>query len=147
MPPVGNLRADSVRPLGLTLVYRFSLALLLTPALAHSQEGNPETGRAIVANRQLGLCLLCHPAPIPEEKFQGNLAPDLAGVGTRYTPAQLRQRIMDSSELNPSTIMPAYRKTTGLTRVAPAYRDKPIFTDQQVEDVVAYLATLREPTK
>jgi sulfur-oxidizing protein SoxX len=133
--------------LGLTLVYRFSLALLLTPAPAPAQEGNPQAGRAIVANRQQGLCLLCHPAPIPEEKFQGNLAPDLAGVGTRYTPAQLRQRIMDSSELNPSTIMPAYRKTTGLTRVAPAYRDKPIFTQQQVEDVVAYLSTLREAAK
>jgi len=147
MPPARSRRAEGVRPLGLTPVYRFLLPALLTLATAQAQEGNATTGRAIVANRQLGLCLLCHPAPIPEEKFQGNLAPDLAGVGTRYTPAQLRQRIMDSSELNPSTIMPAYRKTTGLTRVAPAYRDKPIFTDQQVEDVVAYLATLREPTK
>ncbi|HEY0587932.1 MAG TPA: sulfur oxidation c-type cytochrome SoxX [Pseudoduganella sp.] len=147
MPPAGNRRADSVRPLGLTLVYRFSLALLLPLAPAQAQEGSATAGRAIVANRQLGLCLLCHPAPIPEEKFQGNLAPDLAGVGTRYTPAQLRQRIMDSSEINPSTIMPAYRKTTGLTRVAPAYRDKPIFTQQQVEDVVAYLSTLREAAK
>ncbi len=147
MPPAGNLRADSVRPLGLTLVYRFSLALLLTPAPAQAQAGDPQAGRAIVANRQQGLCLLCHPAPIPEERFQGNLAPDLAGVGTRYTPAQLRQRIMDSSEINPSTIMPAYRKTTGLTRVASAYRDKPIFTQQQVEDVVAYLSTLREAAK
>ena len=136
-----------VRPLGLTPVYRFSLALLLTLNSAQAQQGNAQSGRAIVANRQLGLCLLCHPAPIPEERFQGNLAPDLAGVGTRYTAAQLRQRIMDSSEINPGTIMPAYRKTTGLTRVAPAYRDKPIFTDQQVEDVVAYLATLRESAK
>jgi len=147
MPPAESLRADRVRPLGLTQIYRVTLALLLTLSPAQAQDGNATTGRAIVANRQLGLCLLCHPAPIPEEKFQGNLAPDLAGVGTRYTPAQLRQRIMDSSELNPSTIMPAYRKTTGLTRVAPAYRDKPIFTEQQVEDVVAYLSTLREAAK
>jgi len=147
MPPASSRRADSVRPLGLTLVYRFSLALLLTLATAQAQEGNAESGRAIVANRQVGLCLLCHPAPLPEERFQGNLAPDLAGVGSRYTPAQLRQRIMDSSEINPSTIMPSYRKTTGLARVAPAYRDKPIFTEQQVEDVVAYLSTLREGAK
>jgi len=147
MPPARSRRADRVRPLGLTQIYRVTLALLLTLSPAQAQEGNATSGRAIVANRQLGLCLLCHPAPIPEEKFQGNLAPDLAGVGARYTPAQLRQRIMDSSELNPSTIMPAYRKTTGLTRVAPAYRDKPIFTEQQVEDVVAYLSTLREAAK
>ena len=147
MPPAESPRADSVRPLGLTLVYRFSLAFLLPLATAQAQEGNAAAGRAIVANRQLGLCLLCHPAPIPEERFQGNLAPDLAGVGSRYTPAQLRQRIMDSSEINPGTIMPSYRKTTGLARVAPAYRGKPIFTEQQVEDVVAYLSTLREAAK
>ena len=100
-------------------------------------------GRAIVASRQLGLCLLCHTAPIPEEQFQGNLAPDLSGVGDRYTAAQLRQRIADSSQLNPSTIMPAYYRTEGLTRVAPAYRGKTILTAQQIEDVVAYLQTLR----
>ncbi|MGW8389378.1 sulfur oxidation c-type cytochrome SoxX [Pseudoduganella sp. HUAS MS19] len=133
--------------MGLTQVCRFLLALALTTGPAQAQQGNPERGREIVANRQLGLCLLCHPAPIPEERFQGNLAPDLAGVGTRYTPAQLRQRIADSSTLNPSTIMPSYHKTTGLTRVAPAYRGKPILTAQQVEDVVAYLATLRETAK
>ncbi|KRB97027.1 hypothetical protein ASE26_03040 [Duganella sp. Root198D2] len=133
--------------MGLTPVYRFLLASAITIAPAHAQPGNPDTGRAIVANRQLGLCLLCHPAPIPEERFQGNLAPDLAGVGDRYTPAQLRQRIADSSAINPGTIMPAYRKTTGLTRVAPSHRDKPILTEQQVEDVVAYLATLREENK
>lgn len=144
-------RADRVRPLGLTLVSRLLLAALLTsPALAAppgASPGDPARGRAIVANRQVGLCLLCHTAPIPEEKFQGNLAPDLAGSGSRWTEAQLRQRIVNSSTINPSTIMPAYHKTTGLTRVAPAHRDKPILTAQQVEDVVAYLATLREAAK
>ncbi|WP_229210013.1 sulfur oxidation c-type cytochrome SoxX [Duganella sp. Root1480D1] len=133
--------------MGLTLVYRFSLAALLTLNSAQAQQGNPKTGREIVANRQLGLCLLCHPAPIPEERFQGNLAPDLAGVGSRHSPAEIRQRINDSSAINPSTIMPAYHKTTGLTRLAPSYRDKPILTEQQIEDVVAYLATLREEKK
>lgn len=147
MPPASSRRSVGVRPLGLTPVYRVLVTALLTLNSAQAQEGNAESGRAIVANRQLGLCLLCHSAPIPEERFQGNLAPDLAGAGDRYTPAQLRQRIMDSSTINPDTIMPAYRKTTGLTRVAPAYRDKPIFTEQQVEDVVAYLATLRAEAK
>lgn len=147
MPPVRGPRADWVRPLGLTQVYRFWLAALLTLNTAQAQEGNAETGRAIVASRQQGLCLLCHSAPIPEERFQGNLAPDLAGVGDRYTRSELRQRIADSSAINPSTIMPSYAKTEGLTRVAPAYRDKPIFTAQQIEDVVAYLVTLKAAEK
>jgi sulfur-oxidizing protein SoxX len=131
--------------LGLTQVYRVLLAALLltTSATAQQLQGDPLNGRAIVANRQLGLCLLCHSAPIPEERFQGNLAPDLAGAGDRWTPNQLRQRIVDSSAINPGTIMPSYYKSTGLTRVAPAHRDKTIFTAQQVEDVVAYLSTLK----
>jgi len=134
---------DRVRPLGLTQVYRGLLAALLTLNAAQAQEGNPEAGRAIVANRQQGLCLLCHSAPIPEERFQGNLAPDLSGVGDRYTRSELRQRIADSSAIKPSTIMPSYAKTSGLTKVAPAYRGKSILTAQQIEDVVAYLATLK----
>ena len=123
------------------------LPALLLAASAAAHTGDPASGRAIVANRQLGLCLLCHPAPIAEERFQGNLAPDLAGAGSRWTGDQLRQRIMDSSALNPGTIMPSYYKSAGLTRVAPAYRDKTILTAQQVEDVVAYLLTLKAEAK
>lgn len=108
--------------------------------------GDPARGRAIVANRQVGLCLLCHTGPIPEERFQGNLAPDLAGAGDRSTPAQLRLRIADASRLNPDTIMPSYFKVEGLSRVADAYQGKPILTAQQVEDVVAYLQTLKTPS-
>jgi L-cysteine S-thiosulfotransferase len=123
-------------------------------ASAHAQDaisesltgarGDAARGRAIVANRQVGLCLLCHSGPIPEERFQGNLAPDLRGAGRRWTEGHLRQRIVDSSRINPATIMPAYYKTEGLTRVAPAFRDKPILTAAQIEDVVAYLVTLRD---
>jgi sulfur-oxidizing protein SoxX len=76
--------------------------------------------------------------------FQGNLAPDLRGAGARWTAAQLRLRIVDSSRINPATIMPSYHRTEGLTRVAPAYRDKPILSAQQIEDVVAFLTTLRD---
>jgi L-cysteine S-thiosulfotransferase len=106
-------------------------------------EGNPEQGRAIVADRQAGMCLLCHRAPIPEERFQGDLAPDLAGVGARLSKDELRARIVDPRRANANTIMPAYFSTEGLSRVAPAYSGKTIFTEAQVEDVVAYLATLR----
>ena len=106
--------------------------------------GDAVRGRAIVANRQLGLCLLCHTGPIPEERFQGNLAPDLAGAGTRWTAGQLRLRMVDARALNPQTIMPSYHRMDGLNRVAAAWTGVPMLGAQQVEDVVAYLATLRD---
>ena len=107
-------------------------------------KGDPARGRAIVANRQVGLCLLCHSGPFPEERFQGNLAPDLKGAGSRWSEGQLRLRIVDPSRVNPATIMPAYHRTQGLVRVAPAYRDKPVLSAEQIEDVVAFLMTLRD---
>jgi L-cysteine S-thiosulfotransferase len=106
--------------------------------------GDPARGRAIVANRQVGLCLLCHSGPFPDERFQGNLAPDLRGAGARWSEGQLRLRIVDSSRINPTSIMPAYHRTEGLVRVGPAWRDKPILTAEQIEDVVAFLLTLRD---
>ena len=106
--------------------------------------GDPARGRAIVTNRQLGLCLLCHSGPFPEERFQGNLGPDLAGAGKRWTEGQLRLRIVDSGRINPSTIMPAYHRADGFTRVAPAWRGKPILNAEQIEDVVAFLTTLKD---
>jgi sulfur-oxidizing protein SoxX len=114
------------------------------PASLTGAKGDPARGRAIVTNRQLGLCLLCHSGPFPEERFQGNLAPDLAGAGKRSTEGQLRLRIADSSRINPATIMPAYHRTDGLTRVAPAWRGKPVLNAEQIEDVVAFLLTLRD---
>ncbi len=114
------------------------------PTSLTGAKGDPARGRAIVANRQVGLCLLCHSGPFPEERFQGNLAPDLRGAGARSTEAQLRLRIVDSRRINPATIMPAYHQTDGLTRVAPAWRGKPILSAEQVEDVVAFLTTLKD---
>lgn len=108
--------------------------------------GDAVRGRALVASRQASLCLLCHTGPIPEERFQGNLAPDLQGAGRRWNAAQLRLRIVDASHFNPVTIMPSYYKTDGLNRVAPAFQDKTILTAQQIEDVVAWLLTLKEQT-
>ena len=106
--------------------------------------GDPARGRAIVANRQVGLCLLCHSGSFPEERFQGNLAPDLKGAGSRSSEGQLRLRIVDSTRINPATIMPAYHRTEGLVRVAPAYRGKPVLSAEQIEDVVAFLMMLRD---
>jgi sulfur-oxidizing protein SoxX len=106
--------------------------------------GDAARGRAIVVDRQVGLCLLCHSGPFAEERFQGDLAPDLAGAGARWSTGQLRLRLVDSRRLNPATIMPAYHRTDGLVQVGRAWNGKPVLSAQQVEDVVAFLATLRD---
>jgi sulfur-oxidizing protein SoxX len=114
------------------------------PASLTGARGDPERGRAIVTNRYVGLCLLCHSGPFPEQRMQGTLAPDLRGAGARWTEGQLRLRIVDAARLNPSTIMPPYYRVDGLGRVASSFRGKPVLTAAQIEDVVAFLATLRE---
>jgi L-cysteine S-thiosulfotransferase len=119
------------------------LADAMPAPLAGADQGDAARGRAIVADRQVGLCLLCHSAPIPEERFQGDLAPSLAGAGSRWSEGQLRLRIADPARVNPKTIMPSYFKADGLDRVAPAFRGKTILNAQQIEDVVAYLASLK----
>jgi sulfur-oxidizing protein SoxX len=105
--------------------------------------GDAERGLKIVTNRQVGLCLLCHSGPYPGERFQGTMAPDLSGAGSRWNEGQLRLRIVDAAELNRETIMPPYYRVDGLARVAPGFRGKPILTAEQIEDVVAYLVTLK----
>ena len=114
------------------------------PSRSPDKPGDAARGRAIVANRSVGLCLLCHSGPIAEERFQGTLAPSLAGAGGRWSVAQLRLRIVDGARLNPDTIMPPYYRTTGLQRVAKPFEGKTILTAEQIEDVVAYLATLKD---
>jgi sulfur-oxidizing protein SoxX len=132
----GGVAADDLRP------YKID-----GDAIANSltgTPGDPVRGGAIVVNRTLGLCLLCHSGPFPEERFQGNLAPDLTGTGARWSVGELRLRMVNSHKLNADTIMPAYYAVDGLNRVAPAFRGKPLLTAEQIEDVVAFLATLRD---
>lgn len=105
--------------------------------------GDVTRGRAIVVDRHVGLCLLCHPGPFPDERFQGTLAPDLAGVGSRYGEDQLRLRIVDAKQVNPASIMPAYYRVVAGARVGEAWRGKPVLDAQQIEDVVAFLVTLK----
>ena len=115
-------------------------------AIAESLTGSPgdaARGRKLIVERT-NTCILCHSGPFPEEKFQGDLAPNLAGSGSRWSVPQLRLRLVDASRLNPGTIMPSYYRIDGLDRVAPNWRDKPILSAEQIEDIVAYLATLRE---
>jgi sulfur-oxidizing protein SoxX len=105
--------------------------------------GDAARGRALVLERA-STCILCHSGPFPETKFQGDLAPSLAGAGSRSTTSQLRLRLVDASRLNPATIMPSYYRIDGLDRVSSNWRDKPILSAEQIEDIVAYLATLRD---
>ena len=107
-------------------------------------KGDPARGRAVVVNRQVGLCLLCHSGPFPEETMQGTIGTDLGGAGKRWSEGQLRLIVADSRRLNPETIMPSFHRTEGLHRVAAPWRGKPLLTAEQVEDVVAFLATLKE---
>ncbi len=113
------------------------------PASLTGAPGDPARGKAIVLNRQVGLCLLCHSGPFPEERFQGNMAPDLKGAGSRWSEGELRLRLVDARKLNPDTIMPPYYMVDGMTRVARNFRGKPILSAEQIEDVVAFLATLK----
>jgi len=114
------------------------------PASLTGAPGDAERGMKIVTNRQVGLCLLCHAGPYPQERFQGTMAPDLTGAGARWNEGQLRLRMVDAARINPQTIMPPYYRTEGLTRVAPGFRAKTILSAEQIEDVVAYLKTLKD---
>jgi len=97
----------------------------------------------LIVARDSANCVLCHALPEGAVRFAGDVGPSLAGIGARFTAPQLRLRVADNLRLNPTTIMPSYYKVDGLERVAPAYRGKPILSATEIEDVVAYLATLR----
>jgi len=105
--------------------------------------GDVTRGRALVVDRT-STCILCHSGPFPEQRFQGDLAPGLGGAGSRWSEGQLRLRLVDASRLNAATIMPSYYRVHGLDRVGAAWRGKPILSAEQIEDIVAYLVSLRE---
>lgn len=113
------------------------------PESLTGKPGDAVHGRALVLDRT-NTCILCHSGPFPETRFQGDLAPDLAGAGNRWSTSQLRLRLVDASRLNPETIMPSYYRIDGLTRVGRSFAGKPILSAAEIEDIVAYLATLRD---
>jgi sulfur-oxidizing protein SoxX len=105
--------------------------------------GDAARGRALVLSRTT-TCILCHSGPFPETRFQGDLAPDLTGAGNRWSVSQLRLRLVDASRFNPDTIMPSYYRNEGLVRVGRNFAGKPILSAAEIEDIVAFLATLRD---
>ena len=148
-PPAATGPARTVRRIALA-----APLLLLLPAFApyavegdaipaplEGRAGDPARGRAIATDARKGLCTLCHAGL--GARPEGDLGPSLAGVGARLSPGQLRLRLVDGRALNPATVMPSYYRIDGLTRVGPAWRDRPILEAAEIEDVVAYLATLR----
>ena len=139
----------------LNCVLLLNAAALFNPLFAQSSNkdvileslsGNPgdaARGRVIVLSRQTGLCILCHSGPFAEERFQGNLGPDLAVSAARLSKEQLRARIVDASQFNPESIMPSYYRKDHSTRVAPQYAGKAILSAQDIEDVVEFLVSLK----
>jgi L-cysteine S-thiosulfotransferase len=113
------------------------------PQAIGGAKGDAERGRALILARESANCILCHALPDPQVRFSGTLGPSLAGVSRKLSVPQLRLRVVDNIRVNPDTIMPSYFRVDGFDRVAAAYRGKPILDAQQVEDIVAYLATLR----
>jgi sulfur-oxidizing protein SoxX len=132
---IAPARAEALRP---HTVVGDGIADSLT-----GKPGDAANGRALVLDRA-STCILCHSGPFPETRFQGDLAPNLAGAGNRWSISQLRLRLVDASRLNPATIMPSYYRIDGLVRVGQSWRDRPILSAEQIEDIVAYLTTLRD---
>lgn len=106
--------------------------------------GDAARGAAVARNRETANCLICHAIPDTREQFMGDIGPPLAGVGSRLTEGQIRLRLVDPTRLNPDAVMPPYHRVAGLTRVDERYRGQPVLTAQEIEDVVAFLATLKD---
>ena len=113
------------------------------PESLTGKPGDPASGREVAINRKQGNCLACHKMPIPEQPFHGEVGPDLSTVGNTYNAGELRLRVVNPKIINPDTFMPAFYRPYGLHRVSKNFEGKTILTAQQVEDVVAYLQTLK----
>ncbi|SDP08385.1 sulfur oxidation c-type cytochrome SoxX [Afipia sp. GAS231] len=130
-------------PAGAQALHSYAVVGDAIPERLTTTPGDVARGRALVVERS-STCILCHSGPFPELRFQGDLAPSLAGSGSRWSEGQLRLRLVDASHLNAATIMPSYYRVDGLDRVGPSWRGKPILSAEQIEDIVAYLASLRD---
>ena len=107
-------------------------------------DGDALRGKQIVSDSHMGNCLACHQLPIPGIEAYGTIGPPLQGIASRFTEAQIRVRIVDTRNINPMSIMPGfYRDPRLINRPGKPYRGKTFLTAQQVEDVIAYLVTLK----
>jgi sulfur-oxidizing protein SoxX len=124
--------------------YSWKMEQFAIKAPIGDRKGDAKRGRKIVADRNKGNCLACHNMPIPEESFHGTIGPSLAGLASRMTEAQIRLRVVDEQQINPASIMPGYYRDPKLVhRVLWEYEGLTVLSAQEVEDVVAYLVTLK----
>ncbi len=107
------------------------------------EPGDTERGLVVFTSRDQGHCVLCHMVDGLDAEFQGNAGPNLTVLGDRLTPAQIRLRIADAQSIWPETVMPSYYRVDGLNQVAPEYEGKPALSAAQIEDLVAYLSSLK----
>lgn len=106
--------------------------------------GNIERGKAIASDGSKGNCLACHQLPIEGIEAYGTIGPALEGVANRLNEGLIRLRVVDTRHINPMSIMPGfYRDPSLINRPAKKYRGRTFLTAQQVEDVIAYLVTLK----
>lgn len=106
--------------------------------------GDPKKGREVAAGRTLGNCLACHVvSALANEPFHGNVAPSLDGVAGRLSEGEIRLRLVDPTKVNPDSMMPPFYRIDGLNRVIMRFQGKPILTAEQIEDVIAFLETLK----
>ncbi|QGX99882.1 sulfur oxidation c-type cytochrome SoxX [Roseovarius faecimaris] len=114
--------------------------------------GDPAAGREIVSSKSLGNCVACHAATdLADVPFHGEIGPPLDGAGDRWSEAELRGIVANAKMMFDGTMMPSFYKTEGFIRPGKAYTGKaaddtfaPLLSAQQIEDVVAYLVTLKE---
>lgn len=110
-----------------------------------AQAGDPAAGRKVFMNRKQGNCLACHAnEDMSDQSFHGEVGPALDGVADRWEAAELRGIVVNSKMMFEGTIMPAFYKDSGFERNLKKFQGKSILNAQQVEDVVAYLLTLKE---
>ncbi len=130
-------------PVSAAELAKYKVVGLSIPKSLTGKPGNAKKGRKAAIARRQGNCLACHVMPVPEQSDHGLVGPPLKGVASRYKEGELRLRLVDSKKLNPDTIMPAYYRTTGFHRVQKKWQGKTILKAQQVEDILAYLMTLK----
>jgi len=123
-------------------VARFEVVNDAIPLPLTSEPGDTSRGRAVALDRSKGNCIACHTMPV-DAAFQGDFGPPLDGVADRYDAGELRLRLVDIKRINPESNMPSFHRTEGLVGVRRPFTGQPILTAQEVEDVLAYLLTLR----
>lgn len=114
--------------------------------------GDAEAGAVIAGSKSKGNCVACHQvSALADVPFHGEIGPSLDGAGDRWTTSELRGLVANAKKTFEGTMMPAFYKVEGFIRPGDAYTGKagteplpPILTAQEIEDVVAFLETLKE---